>query len=168
MAERHSGFDALGDVTFIGAGAGLPYGEIYVADNVVLTNLAAQDTWYQLTIYANNGHSNNATPDHTNDHITIVKAGKYHVTSHLCIRSGASNSYVFSVFKNNGATQFMNTQGHRQTTVANKPGSVSVSGIIDLAAGDTVEIWVKRTDGGAVLKTLTVINSSLAIIQVGK
>lgn len=168
MVEKHSGFEALGDIIFTGSGAGLCFGEIYVADNAVATNLAAQDTWYQLTAFANNGQSNNATPDHTNDHITINKAGKYLVSCHLCIKSPASNSYVFSIFKNNGTVQFANCQGHRQTTVAAKPGSVSVNGIIDLAVNDTVEVWVKRTDGGGVLKSLTVINTALSIVQIGR
>lgn len=163
---NYSSISETGDVVFVGS-AGLAYGEIYVADNTITTDLAAQDTWYQITIYNTDGANNNATPDHTNDHITVTKAGHYLVNCHLCIKSAASNSYVFSVFKNNGDTQFANLQGHRQTTVANKPGSLSINGIIDVAANDTIEVWVKRTDGGAVSKSVTIINSALSLVQIG-
>jgi len=40
-------------------------------------------------------------------------------------------------------------------------------GIVDLTAGDTVELWVQRLDGGGVTKTVTIENCVIAIIQIG-
>jgi len=146
----------------------LPYGEIYINDNTTATTLAAQDTWYQVTTFGYNGHSHRATPDHTNDHITILTDGKYMVNVSFSCQSAQSNAYYFEVYKNNGATGHSNLENERQTGVANKPGSVSISGIADFTAGDTIELWVKRTDGGAVSKSITLTHGSLSLFRIGE
>lgn len=156
----------IGDIIFEGD-VGLCFGEIYHHDGGVDTILAAQDTWYQMNVFSINGHSNNTSPDHTNNNITITKAGKYLVTYHLCSRSAAANKFNVSVYKNNGAIGFLNTHTHRVTSVAARVDSHSATAIIDLAVNDTVELWVKRTDGGAIAKTLTTETVAMSVTQIG-
>jgi hypothetical protein len=145
-----------GELFFGGDSGGLIYGEIYAADIASDITLAAQSTWYQITVFDTNGLSNTTTPDHTNDHITITRAGKYYVAFHASTRSGASNDYEIRVFRNNGAgSGFASITTHRTTSSANALGSQSAHGIIELAANDTLELWIQRNDGGAVTKTIT-------------
>lgn len=156
-----------GDVNFV-AGAGLQFGEIYHHGSGTDLALAAQDTWYQFVAFDTNGESNGSvTPDHTNDHITAGKAGRYLVSYSASLRSAASNQYEISVFYNNGGTEAINSHTHRHTTVANKLGVVANTCIIDLPASATVELWVQRLDGGAVSKTITTEHITLNVTQIG-
>jgi hypothetical protein len=155
------------DVNFV-AGAGLQFGEIYYHGSGTDLALAAQDTWYQLVAFDTDGEANGSvTPDHTNDHITVGKAGRYLVSYSISSRSAASNKYEYSVFYNNGGTEVVNSHTHRDTTVANKLGVVANSCIVDLPASATVELWVQRADGGAVSKTITTEHITLNVVQIG-
>ncbi len=149
------------------AGSGLIFGEIYTDDNSIATVLASQDTWYDVTIFNANGESNETTPDHTDDSITIDSAGVYFVAISLDIRSAASNNYYFSAFKNKVAgTELHNIEARRTTTVANKPGSVSMSGLANFAVNDTVSIGVQRTNGGGVSKSITIEHANISVMKV--
>lgn len=166
QATNYTEIDGTGNQVFVG-GAGLCFGEISHHDGGVDTVLAAQDTWYQMNIFSINGHSNNSSPNHTNNHITITKAGKYLVSYHICTRSAAANKYNTSIYKNNGGTGFLNTHVHRVTSVAGRVETGSATAILDLAVNDTIELWVKRTDGGAVSKTLTAESCAMNVTQIG-
>jgi hypothetical protein len=98
----------------------------------------------QVTIFDTDGISTTGvTPDHTNDHITIVNAGPYIVHTDITITGGNSNTISFGLFKNNGATQL----GERATIKLNSASdevAVSLTHVVDLAANDTVELWVQN------------------------
>ncbi len=155
--------EADGSVVFHGT-AGLPFGEIYVRGNAAATAIAVATTYVQFLGFGVDGESKNATPDHTNDHITIDKAGKYLVTLSLHCESvaGPAQVFAFEVRKNNGGTIFNNLHAHRQMTGGGGDiGSVTLSGIIDLAATDTVELWTTNdtTDDNVLIEdcTMTVV-----------
>ncbi|KKM89319.1 hypothetical protein LCGC14_1249850, partial [marine sediment metagenome] len=65
-----------GDVVFVGS-AGLAFGEIYARDNTATTSTST--TKAQILIFDTDGESNNMTPDHAQDHITVTKAGMYKI-----------------------------------------------------------------------------------------
>ena len=158
-----------GDLTFTGSGKGLPYAQIYEEDGASTLALAAQDTYYQVTAFSVDGESNNCTPDHTNDHITIVKTGMYKVAIDIGFSqtTAVSIEYDFHAQKNNGATDFVCTSCHRNSGGSSQVGSTSATGLISLTAGDTVELWVQRLDGGAVSRTITLPKCSIVLEQVG-
>lgn len=149
------------------ASSGPGFAGISVDNNAVGTALAAQDTWYQVTIFGVDDASNQCTPDHTNDHITIVRAGTYLVTASFSARSTTANEYHFQVMKNNGTAGHPSLNSERHTTTANKIGSISIAGLAGLDASDTVELWVQRIDGGAVAKTITLTHATLTVLEVG-
>jgi hypothetical protein len=159
--------EPAGDAYWVGDGSGLQYAQIYEEDGSSTLALAAQDTFYQIVSFSVDGENNGATPDHTNDHITISKAGRYLVSSGISVQSATANEYDFHVQKNNGATDFPALSMHLDTNVANKTVATSTSGIVDLAANDTLELWVERLDGGGVSKTITIINATLSVTQIG-
>lgn len=151
-----------------GPDGGLAYGEIYVRDNVNATAIAVAGTFVQFTEFNTDGESNLTTPDHTNDHITITEAGRYLVTlslSLLSVGGGGADTVEVEVRKNNGGTIFNNLHSHRTLAGGGgDKGSMSISGIIDLAANDTVEVWVANDDStdNIVLEDVT-----LSLVQVG-
>lgn len=146
----------------------LNYGEIYAVDAASNIVLASQDTWVQITSFDINGISNGATPDHTNDHITVSETGKYIVSVAISSHSTQSNDYEYKVKTNNGTTDYDNLTVRRTLPVANATGSAMAKGIVSLTANDTVEVWVQRLDGGAVEKTLTVEHINFNLILIGK
>lgn len=151
-----------------GPDGGLAYGEIYVRDNVNATVIAVAGTFVQFTEFNTDGHANLTTPDHTNDHITITEAGRYLVTlslSLLSVGGGGADTVEVEVRKNNGATIFNNLHSHRTLAGGGgDKGSISISGIIDLAVNDTVEVWVANDDStdNIVLEDVT-----LSLVQIG-
>jgi len=160
---------STGDQTFVGS-AGLPFAEIYandVADELTITT-AGQANKVQITSFAVDGVSNNMTPDHTNDHITVVKAGMYLCNVSMSVSSaaaGGADNIGFAVYKNNGATEFPNCHGHRTLGGGGTDrSSCSMSGIIDLAVDDTIEVWVWNEDS---TDNLVVDDATLSLVQCG-
>jgi len=155
-----------GDVVFVGSD-GLCFAEIYCTDNAdaVTLNSTAK---VQITDFDTDGPYHNATPDHTNDHITIVKAGMYLAIVSLSVNNNAAQSHIvtFSLWKNNGDTEFANTHVHRSLTGGSTDiGSLSISAIIDLAANDTIELWGNTNT--AADRSITVVDCSLSLVQIG-
>ena len=138
--------EITGDTYFSGAGSGLPCGEIYAYN--VGTTIAIAGTGIankvQVTAFDTDGVSNLMTPDHTNDHITIVKTGTYLVTVSTHAESTGGTAYTMGliVCKNNGATLLTNLHAHRSLSGGGgDTGSISISGLVSLTAADTIEVW---------------------------
>lgn len=158
-----------GDVVFNGT-SGLAFGEIYCYDTATTITITSSGiaNKVQITAFAVNGHSNNATPDHTNDHITITKAGKYLVTISGSIESpggGAAALYGFGGWINNGATQLQNIHTHRRLAGGGSDrGSISMSGICNFAVNDTVEVWTYNNTNTS---DIIIDDMTLSIVQIG-
>ena len=67
--------DSAGNTYWKGEGSGLPFAEIYARDNTTTTSTSTTKT--QILIFDTNGKSNAMTADHTNDHLIVLKPGKY-------------------------------------------------------------------------------------------
>ena len=108
------------------------------------------------------------TPDHTNDHITVTIAGHYLCNVSISAESasgGRADEFGFAVYKNNGATIFANCHSHRELTGGSgDTGSVSLSGILDLAVSDTIEVWTWNEDS---TDDLVVDDITLSLVQIG-
>ncbi len=166
-ASDHTEIETDGDVNFVGGG-GLQFGEIFYHGAGFDTDLAAQDTDYQIVGFDTDGESNgNVTPAHGSDHITVGVAGRYKICVSISSRSATANAYEFHVGKNNNAVTFPNTSIHRTTSTANRLGSKSCQAIIDCDANDTIEVWIRRADGGAVTKTITIESITFNLTQIG-
>lgn len=155
-------------VTYVAAETLHAYGEISVQDNSTPTAVSSSG-WTQVTIFDTNGHSSNATPDHTNDHITIDSgfAGKYLVTISAAVANSAGVAHVIELglHKNDGATEFTNVNAHRNLSAGSDVGSISLSGIIDVSASDTVELWATSDSGTS--RNVTISDVTLSLVQIG-
>lgn len=156
-----------GDLVFVNAGSGLSYAEIHAHNVAADLALAAQDTWYQIAAFDTDGESNNCTPDHTNDHITIVEAGDYHISLSWSGHSHNLDDYQIMVRFNNGTVACENITIHTTTAVAGRVVTSAAVGTCALSATDTVEAWALRTTGAAVERTLTTDHITLVVVQVG-
>ena len=157
-----------GDMIFVNS-HGMCFGEIYATDvaNMITIASSGYGGRAQITSFAVNGVSNNATPDHTNDHITITKAGVYLCTCSISTTSTGGTAYVvkFAVFKNNGATPFNNVHAHRSLSGGGgDTGSISLSGMIDLAAADTIELWCWNATN---TNNIIIEDVILSLLQIG-
>jgi len=166
---KRGGF--LADGTFVFAGtAGLVVGEIYVFDAnathaILGTGIANK---VQIVAFDTNGYSLNTTPDHTANHITITIAGQYLCVVSLAIDSlaGSAAQFGFGVFKNDGAVHFQNIHANRDlpSGAGGHSGSISMSGIIDLAISDTIEVWVWNETN---TQNIVIDDITLTLTQVG-
>jgi len=143
----------------------LPYGCI-ISDTGTDIVLAAQDTWYQIVAFDTDKAENILDADHTNDHIIITKTGVYHIGLTACVHSAASNNYQLRVRKNDGATD-LHPHLYQTTSVAGQIENIAGTCIESLTADDTLEVWILRTDGGAVAKTLTTDHIALNVTMLG-
>ncbi len=151
----------------------MAFAEIYaadVADEITITT-AGKANKVQITSFTVNGVSNNCTPDHTSDHITITKAGIYkaNLSMHVKTPSGGSSHVIgYSVYKNEvggGGTEFPNLHGQRQlASGGTDEGSISLSGLIDLAVNDTIEVWIWDLTG---TDNIIIDDINLSLIQIG-
>jgi hypothetical protein len=149
--------------------SGLVFGEIYAHDaNDTLTiSGSGKANKVQVTTFDTDGLSNNVTPDQANSHITIDKSGIYLCVISISAESGSGVGFEagFSAWKNNGTDEFENIHAHRNLSGGGgDTGSISMSGIIDLVAGDTVEIWTWNETN-----TVNVIvdDITLSLVQIG-
>ncbi len=155
------------DLKFSGDGSGLLFGEIYVKDNASATTLNSAAK-VQVTDFAVDGESNGMTPAHGQDHITVDTAGRYKCTVSMHVNNNAAQTHTVdvSVWKNNGATEFLNCHAHETLTGGSGDiKSLPMSGIIDLAATDTIEIWADTSD--AADRSVTFEDITLSLVGIG-
>lgn len=144
------------------------YASIYQHDEAVDIALAAQDTYYQVTGFTTNGPYNAATPDYSENHITITKTGDYQVWVNIACHSHASNLYEVVIHKNNGTTEYGAIALHFNTATAGRVVNGFTKDVLALTKDDTIEAWVKREDGGSATKTLTIDCANIGLKRVGE
>lgn len=154
------------DLLFSGDGSGVPFGQIWVEDNITNTVIGVAGTFVQVLIFDQNGESNDAVPDHTNDHITITTAGRYFVAFNGTVESVAGGGIEIEVeIQINNGTPKPRIHTHRTMSGGGgDTGSVSAQGILDLAASDTVELWIANITN---TNNLNVEAASLTVFMIG-
>lgn len=122
------------------------YAGISASDAADTITIAAsgQANKVQIDSFDTNGPSENATPDHTNAHITVLYAAKYKVKCFITIISiaGSGSLFGFAAYKNNGATEIPEVHAHQDLPAgASVYQNISMGYTVALAANDTVEVW---------------------------
>lgn len=160
---------ATGDTSWVGT-AGLPYGDIHgfdENDTIAIGGIGIANK-AQITTFDTDTAENNTDADHANDHIQITIAGFYYCTVSIHMESaggGAADEFGFGVYKNNGTTLFENLHGHRKLAGGGGDvGAVTLSGIIDLAVNDTIEVWCWNEDSA---DDVVIDDITLSLMQIG-
>ena len=143
------------------------YAEIYFSGGTINTVLAGQDTIYQITNFTNNGESNNMLANSTANQLVVEIAGVYEVTMTTSARSQLNNDYEWGIYGAGGLNYYDECHVHRTTSTGGALGSATIDCFISLNVGDTIEVWVMRTDGLAVSKTLTTEHINLNALRIG-
>ncbi len=147
--------------------APLEFGGISVIENASQTTITTANVAAQITIFDTNEPSNGTTPDHTNDHITVSKAGTYLISCSVTAISiaGAAAKWHFDIQKNNGTTVVGQIHGDRNLSGGGgDAGSISMSGLAVLSSGDTIEAWVTNETN---TQNIIVEDINLAIVMAG-
>ena len=94
------------DLTFVGSGTGLTYGNMSATNNATTMTVDADLTETKITIFDTNGASNNVTVSNATDTITINKTGVYFLQCNASVRgtAGAAQELHFRGVKNSGTS----------------------------------------------------------------
>ncbi len=167
-----------GDTFWTGAGTGLPYGHMYVdgtqAIRVALTlntpteveddgTASAEDGWLEgdqnLITFPTGG---------TQHHITITKAGVYHITWNLSFKmvTGAANTQIHAGLTIDSTT-FRRDRCEAHRTISNNTDTGNMGGTctIDLPNGnEELSLWMENTTNS---NDADVLHGSLTAVMVG-
>lgn len=148
-------------------GNGHTYGEISVKDNTTPLTLAAASI-IKISVFDTNGFFNDTIPDHTNDNITINHTGIYEVGFNIHMINDAQQKHIVdvSLYANNGSIEFLNVHGHRTVSVSSDVGAMSASGIVEILAGETIELWA--TTDSASDRDIIFEDVNIHIVEVGE
>ena len=122
---------------------------------------------YQFLFFDTDDPSKECTPDHTNDHITIVHPGDYLIVcSAVCLSSGGAGTVCeVEVMRNNGAARVGPLHVDRAMAGGGGDrGSMTLTGIATLAAGDTIEVWVENETN---TQNYVFEDVALSVVQIG-
>ena len=136
------------------------------ADTIVI-GAAGIANKVQIDTFDTNSPSSGVTPDHANDHMTVLFAGNYKVTCciHADSTGGAAGEYGFSVWVNDGGVEKANLHAHQDWPAGGGvAASVAICGIATFAANDTVELWVWNEDAG---NSIIINDISLSMMYLG-
>jgi hypothetical protein len=155
-----------GDLLFDGDDTGLVYGEITAEANSTETVISSANTQVQITIFNTNSHAHHVTVDHTEDHIEIERDGHYLIVCSAAVESvaGAASKFSFYIKKNNGAADLVPHVSRNIAGGGGQAGVISLSGLAELVAGDTVECWIINESNTA---NYIIEDISLTVLQVG-
>lgn len=120
-------------------------------------------------MFDTNAPADGAIPDHGNDHIAVLTTGIYYISCSIQFQADQANAdtYVFHVSKNNNDAEFASLHGKRSTAATGRIASITISGIVSLTAGDTIELWLHRTTSAGNSRDITITNVSLSILWLG-
>lgn len=127
------------------------YGSIYMSvEGVTAQSIPAGATYTKITPFdANMANPLNTTPDHTNDNITVGRAGMYVVGFTRTYLVGTANvTWHIAVFVN-GVLQPQTVQSIKSSSTATQQYA-AMNFLISCAANDTVDIRVRHDNPSSV------------------
>ena len=120
-----------------------------------------------LAQWNTDGLSSGITTSSATGKATVTNTGIYEIDMSISFSGQLSKTFVFEIYKDDtSASPTPTATGFkmaRKLGTSGDVGSASLSGLVSLAAGDSVMIYVSSTDGG---NTITVHQSQLKVAQV--
>ncbi len=150
-----------------GAGSGdwqaaIAYGNIYSSSSDSVTISTIGTTAKKFEGFAQDGEASGMTIDASSDTITVVTSGVYKVdfkTSFATVANADSGLYEFVLRVDGVATH---VESSRNLSGTDDTGSLSMSGLVSLSAGEDVTIYV-ASDNGSDADDISVVSSSLTL-----
>ena len=145
------------------------YGEISGLNNSTVIGISATGfaNRVQVTSFDTNGASSGATPDHTNDHITVDNAGHYLCIATLSCFSDTGTGFTmgFDIEKNNGGSRV--AAAYSEVDFAGGGGdahAISLVGLGNLSVNDTIEVWLWNNTNTT---DIVVDTATLSLVRIG-
>lgn len=126
------------------------YGGIHVHEATASQEIDTGTGYEKILLFVDNSLSANATPDATNDKITITIPGRYRVAGQMSFSSGTANVVWWGAAFWDGVEQ---DQVHwkRKTSTSNDVGSASVNGFVDVTSVPTdIDFRVRHDNVGGI------------------
>lgn len=163
--QDYTEVDSTGDIDFKGQ-AGLAFGELAAEENTTPTTISTQNVGAQVTIFDIELHNHNVTTSIPNSDMTIVQPGHYMVSISATVESvaGLGSTAAFRCRTNNNDHDIIPHTHRDFSGGSGESGPMSLSGIADLLADDTVELWITNQTNTA---NYLVESVSMAIVQIG-
>lgn len=141
------------------------YAGIHTHGNATAQSIPTGATYTKVQNFSDNDPAANATPDATNDKITVGVSGVYRVEGSFSFKSGTNSIVSFaSVFL--GGVEVESLHFSRKIGVAGDVGNASLSGIIQINAGQEIDFRVRHDNGSAVNLTFTYMNLNLSRVDI--
>ena len=162
MVEDHSGFNSLGDVTFTGSGAGLPFGSMS-QENIPTTVTIVSIGVAVIIDGMTGGNTNNVTFQNSRE-LKALKAGKYYIVWAVSFNmASGSGQEIEARIGINGVIQEEGSS-HRTIGTGNDTGSMCGTAILTLAADDLVTIMIENESSTI---NIIIAHANLSLVQVG-
>lgn len=143
---------------------GMDYGSCYGMEIGWTQASAVQNTWYDISdADMADGELLGVTHDGSGK-LTVAKAGKYAADWAGAFEGSASNIHITIAFSIDG-TEVDEGMNHFETVAVNREESCAGNAILDLTAGQTVNVSIRTTDAGT--PNLLVDHLLLRLVQVG-
>jgi len=144
-ADGAAAFDD--NLTFTGSGAGLQHGYVWGNEITWTQASAAQNTWYAISDSGMTSGPLNGISHDGNGLITVTVAGMYMADWSGNFEAAATNIHMQIAFSVDGTPGEFG-QNHIETIAVHRDQSASGTAILDLAAGQGVNVAVRTTDAG--------------------
>ena len=151
------------DLFYVGDGSGIPYGSMYNHDVGTTVNIIAQNTPTQIPEGFTQGEVNLATFGNARE-ITVEKAGRYAITWQISFTTASANQEIEGCVMVDGTADLTIT-AHRKIGTATDTGSMSATGILDLAASAVVSLAVTNESSATV--DVDIEHANLTLTMVG-
>lgn len=141
------------------------FAEIHIDDATASQSIPTGTGYTKITLWTDNGLSENATPDQANNKITITKAGKYLVNGSFNFSAGTANLTWRGALFLDGVEQDK-IHWKRNIKNASESGSASFTGIITVpAVPKDIDLRVRHSGGASA--NIVIEYANLNIHQVG-
>jgi len=148
-------------LTFTGTGH-ISYGSMS-ADNISqVVTVSATDTYYEIGGGLSDGGSAGVTFQNSKE-LKCLTAGKYLVTYSLACYTASAGQEIESEVMINGTAQ-SNTSNHTESMTANRPMSLSGTGILTLGVNDLVSLSLSNHTS---VTNITVEHVTLTLLHIG-
>lgn len=127
-------------------------GQISVLDGTRHIALTDQDTWYKIVSFKDIDIQRGTTPVIGNDYHIEIDQNGYYIVLYTCSAHlhTASRTVQIKAMLNNGTKEVPGSLAEVDMTGSQQTHHFSGTAIMRLNDGDTVELWARRTNGGAV------------------
>jgi len=143
---------------------GRGFGSIQVFDGAVAQAVSTTVGGDKITGFTINGDSDQVSPDHTNDEISIDFAGKYMIIFN-CSFSAGTGSIVWTAHLHDSGGEISMAAAQRSTS-AGQVGAMGFTFILDAADAEVISMFIEHDAG--VEKDFTPVDMALTVVRIIK